>query len=197
MKIIFSIAFFCAGGAAFAQTTCATAADLQSGIHLDFADGTTESYRSTGPSTMSVDGIDGTEVYFRLELAHGTHLLSYVSVYQGEPDGESRQLYDYGVPAGQLPIPEIGGRFNTEVTVTGSDGNWREDQFQAYVEGTPLTIGGCTYDVIDVVIAYDTADNYIEHINYLPQLGLGYLLWNQADDGRSDDNVVLGIRTGK
>lgn len=197
MKYIISVGLILIGNAAAAQTTCPTAADLQAGIHLDFSDGTTETYRRTGPATASVEGFDGVEVYFRLEIAHGTHLLDYVNVYEGAPEEESRQVYDYGVPPEQLPVPVAGARFNSEVTVTASDGTRREDQFQAYVEGPPLTIGGCIYEVIDVVIAYDTPDNYIEHINYLPQLGLGYLLWSQADDGRSDDNIVVGIRTGK
>ena len=183
--------------AGLAQSTCLSSDDLRSGVHLDYADGTTETYRMIGEATMSVDGYDAGEPYFRLEIAHGTHLLSYFAVQDGRPDEASRQTYDYGVDPSALPVPVAGGRFNTDVTVTASDGPRQEAQLQAYVAGEPLSVGGCTYQTLDVLIAYDTADNYMESIRFLPELGLGYLLWNQSDDGQSEENIVTAIRTGK
>ena len=196
-KLNFAIVAIFAATGALAQTGCLSSADLQAGIHVDYADGTTETYVRTGPGLMSVDGFDGGELYFQLELAHGTHLLSYVAVSGGQPDESTRQTYDYGVAPAELPVPVAGQRFNADVTVTASDGPRQEGQLQAYVEGVPLVIDGCTYETLDVIIAYDTADNYMENIRYLPQLGLGYLLWNQTDEGKSDDNIVTGMRSGK
>lgn len=192
--ILGSVAFVLTAGSAVAQSVCATAQDVARGLHIDFVDGTTETYRSTGPGVMTVDGFDGGELYFRLEIAQGTHLLSYVAIADGVPDPSSRQSYDYGMTASELPVPSDGGRFNPTVFVEGSDGRRPEDQFQAYVSGDPLTLEGCTYETLDVLIAYDTADNYMESIRYFPALGVGYLLWNQSDEGRSDDNVVSALR---
>jgi len=180
-----------------AQSTCLTSGDLRTGIHVDYADGTSETYRTIDAATMSVEGFDGGEPYFRLELAQGTHLLSYVAIDGGRPDEASRQIYDYGIAAMDLPVPVAGGRFNADVVVTASDGARPEAQLQAYVDADPLTLGGCTYETLEVLIAYDTSDNYLESIRFLPQLGFGYLAWNQSDEGQSDENIVTAIRTGK
>jgi hypothetical protein len=199
MKTVFGLALACGavGTTVLAQSVCPVADDLRSGIHLDFADGTTETYRLISEAIVSVDGYEGTEPYFRLDLAYGTHLLSYLAVVDGRPDEASRQTYDYGVTAAELPVPTDGGRFTAQVTVTASDGPRREDQLQAYVGVDPMTIAGCTYQAMDLIIAYDTEDNYMESIRYFPELGFGYLLWNQSDSGQSDENVLTLIRTGK
>ena len=195
--VVLGAALCGAASGALGQSACAVAGDVQRGVHLDFADGSRETYREIAPSILSVDGTAGAVTHFRLEVAHGTHLLSYVAITDGAPDEPSRQTYDYGADPAALPVPAAGARFNVEVTVTSDVGVRREDQLQAYVEGAPLRLAGCTYAAIDVLIAYDTQDNYIESIRYLPDLGIGYLMWNQSDGVQTDENVVVAITTGK
>lgn len=196
-RLIGVLGLVIAASPVYGQTQCVTEADLQSGITVDFADGTSEIYRSTGPGLMSVDGMDGNEAFFRLELAQGTHLLSYVGIFEGRPDEPTRQTYDYDMAATEMPVPQAGGRFAVDVMVTAEDGVRQEDQVQAYVAGEALVVDGCTYEVIDAYIAYDTGDNYMELVKYMPQLGFGYLFWSEADDGRADENIVTRIRAGK
>ena len=183
---------------AAAQTGgCATAANLSSGINLDFSDGITEVYRRLSPGIASVTGLEGAEQIYRLEIAQGTHLLDYIEVSGGQPVEASHQVYDYGMAPQSLPVPTPGQRFNPVVQVTASDGVRTEAQAQAYVETDPIVLGACTYRAIEAVIAYDTPDNYIESITYLPDLEIGFLHWSQTDEGRAVDHEVVGIRTGK
>ncbi len=186
------------GGAAAAQTgACVTADDLGQGIVIDYADGIAETYRRLRPSVSSVTGVDGSETLYRLEIAQGTHLLNYVEFAGATPDEQTRQIYDYGQSPESLPVPTGGGRFNPVVTVTSAGGTRTETQSQAYVEGEPLVFGACTYRVVDAVIAYETDDNYIESITYLPDLGIGFLAWSETDAGDAANNTIIGIRTGK
>ncbi len=182
-----------------AQTTgCAGAGDLRAGITLTYSDGVTETYRSAGPGVTTVQAMDGAQPLYRLEISQGTHLLDYVEYDGAAINEQTRQVYDYGQPPETLPVPENGGRFTPTVTVTSSvDGVRTETQAQAYIAGDALVVEGCSYETIDAVIAYLTDDNYIESITYLPQLGIGFLAWSETDNGRSDDSVVVSIRTGK
>lgn len=183
--------------AATAQTSgCATMADLATGIIVDYADGISETYRSIAPGVSSVDGRDGSLQIYRLEIAQGTHLLNYVEYYDGQADETTRQVYDYGMAPTSMPVPTDGGRFSPQVTVTWQGDARGEFQVQAYAAGDPLVLGACTYQTVDAVIAYETDDNYIESITYLPELGIGYLEWSGTDGNRGIENTVIGIRTG-
>ena len=195
--LIPTVAIVSLGAAAAAQDGCATAADLARGVTLDFDDATSEVYRAAGPGIQTVEGRDDAGAYYGLRIAQGTHLLEYFDIVDGQPDAGSRQEYDYGTAPADLPVPTPGGRFSAEVTVAASDGVRTEAQTQAYVAGEPLAVGGCTYDTVQAVIAYDTTDNYIESVSYLPELGIGYLVWNESDGVRSEDTIVTAIRTGK
>jgi hypothetical protein len=79
-----------------------------------------------------------------------------------------------------MPVPSPAGRWQVDVRVTDSSGVFPEGQMQAYGAITDLTIGACSYQMIPVLIAYDTDDLYVEQINYLPELGIGYLVDSQT-----------------
>jgi hypothetical protein len=164
---------------ALAQQTCPTAADLDRGIRVTFADGGIETYRNAGSSVINVVGSDLDGSGFVMDLAKGLHLLMWQDAF----DPSTRQTYDYnGVSADMLPLPSPGGKgWSSPVQVTASDGQRDEPQRHSYGPLTAVQIGGCTYQSIEVTINYATSDNYREMVRYIPDLGLGYLVWNEAD----------------
>ncbi len=168
-------------GMAMAQAGCPTAADLARGIRIDFADGSFETYRDTGAGVVVVDGADPEGFGYQMELGHGIHLLSYVNVNDGVVDDTSRISYDYGRAVGELPLPEAGGRWSSPVTVNDQYGPRSEPQTHQWSQISTVDIGGCSYDMIEAIIGYKTGDGYRESVEYLPELGLGYLLWNESD----------------
>ncbi len=177
-----------------AQQGCPTDADLGRGITLHFGDGASETYTAVADATTQVDGKFNGALSYRLLIAQGTHLLSYVEVVDGAEDPASQQVYDYGLAPSQLPVPVAGERFNANVTVAASDGARQEPQLQAYVEGPELVVGTCRYATIDALIAYDTENNYMETIRYIPELALGFMLWNQSDqDARLPDTTIIEL----
>jgi hypothetical protein len=169
-------------GAALAQAGCPTAADLARGIVLEFADGSVETFRNSGPELISVEGIDADGFGYLMELVKGLHLLSYANTENGVVDSNSRVVYDYGVDLAVLPLPEPGGRWASGVTATDVYDSWSEPQSHVWGQMSTVDIGGCSYDMIEALISYKTGDGYTESVEFLPQLGLGYLVWNESDN---------------
>jgi len=167
-------------GAVLAQAACPTAQDLARGIRIDFADGSSETFRDQGAGVVTVQGVDVEGFGYVMELGKGIHLLSYAPMTDGVIDEGARLDYDYGLAIADMPVPEPGGRWSTSVTVTDSMGPRSEPQSHAWGTLGSVDIGGCRYDMIEALIAYKTADNYVESVLYLPALGIGYLLWNES-----------------
>ena len=179
---------------AVAQQNCPTAAELTRGIRIDFIDGSTETFRSQGGGTMVVDGREADGADYRLELAQGLHLLGYEVMVDGRPDPTATVTYDYGMAPDALPVPVPLARHTLGVTPRDSQGTWSETQTHAYGAMESVLIGGCTYDMFSAVILYDTESFYTEGLNYLPELGLGYLLWTETTDEVRVPNAAIGIR---
>jgi hypothetical protein len=168
-------------GAALAQAGCPTAADLARGITLDFADGSFETFRDPGTGLVTVDGTDADGYGYIMELGRGIHLVSYANATNGIADADSRIDYDYGIGVMDLPLPEAGGRWASAVTVSDSFGDRSEPQTHVWGQTSVVDIGGCSYDAIEALIAYKTGDGYRESVEYIPALGIGYLVWNESD----------------
>lgn len=193
IRLVAALCAILPAGAALAQTGCPTAADLDRGISIEFPDGGSETYRRTAPGLVSAVGREANGSTYTMALAQGFHLL----FWEASDDPSSRVSYDYGVAPQAMPVPTAGGRWRTAVTVTASDGTRQEPQTHAYGALVPVTIGNCTYQSIEGVIAYATTDNYVESVIYLPELGFGYLLWNEADDMARSPIAPVAIRAGK
>lgn len=189
----FALCAFLVAGPALAQGSCPTGTDLDRGIRIEFPDGTSETYRRVGEGVVNVLGRETDGHTYTMSLGRGFHLLSWEA--QGDPG--SRIAYDYGVAPESLPLPAPGTRWRTAVTVTTVDGTRQEPQTHAYGALTPVTIGGCTYRSIESIIAYATKDHYAESVIFLPDLGFGYLLWNEADGMERSPVAPVAIRAGK
>lgn len=183
-----------AGQAAWAQGACPGPQDRGRAIAVEFQSGLVEVHRTEDGQIWSIEAFEAGVPIYRLEVAHGTHLLSFVEIVDGKPDPASRVTYDYGRPVSQLPVPEPSGRFEVDVFVTDGGGSGREGQMQAYGAMTEVTIGECRYDMIPVLIAYATEDMYVEQINYLPELGIGYLVDSQTADDPGGPIPAVAIR---
>lgn len=169
-----------AGDRVAAQDRCPTSADRGKPISVQFESGLVEVHRTKDGQVWSIEGFEAGDLIYSLEVVHGTHLLSYVEISGGVPVADSQVSYDYGMGISDLPVPNPSGRWQADVNVTDPSGVFPEGQMQAYGAVTDVTIGACTYDMIPVLIAYDTDDFYVEQINYLPQLGIGYLVDSQT-----------------
>jgi hypothetical protein len=167
-------------GAVLAQAGCPTAADLARGIRIDFADGSYETFRDAGAGLITVDGLDADGYGYFMELGRGLHLVTYANATDGTVDPTSQIDYDYGIALQDLPLPQAGGRWSSPVTVRDSYGTRSEPQTHDWGPTTVIDIGGCSYDMIEAVISYKTDDGYRESVEFLPALGIGYLVWNES-----------------
>jgi hypothetical protein len=165
---------------AAAQDKCPGPQDRGRPIAVQFESGLVEVHRTENGLVWTIEAFEAGEQLYVLEVAHGTHLLSYVEMAGGTPIDGSRVSYDYGLSVPDMPVPSPAGRWQVDVRVTDSSGVFPEGQMQAYGAITDLTIGACSYQMIPVLIAYDTDDLYVEQINYLPELGIGYLVDSQT-----------------
>lgn len=181
-------------GVALAQAGCPTAADLARGIRVDFADGSYEVYRDAGAGVVVVQGEDVEGYGYQMELGQGIHLLTYANVMDGAVDATSQISYDYGRAASELPLPEAGGRWSSAVTVNDQYGERSEPQTHQWSQVATVDIGGCSYDMIEALIGYKTGDGYRESVEYLPALGLGYLVWNESDTMERNPVRPVSIR---
>ena len=163
-SVVFSAMALLAQGA-FAQTACPVAGDLARGIRIDFADGGSETFRSAAtPGLVDVTGRDPDGAPYTMQLGGGFHLIRW------EVPGDASSIinYDYGLPPAQLPLPQPGATWRSEVHVTAPEGAREEPQDHRYGKTTQVTIGGCTYTAVEAVIAYATMDNYVESVTWLP-----------------------------
>jgi hypothetical protein len=184
-------------GLAAAQAACPTAADLDRGIRVTFADGGTETFRNAASGLVSVAGRESDGLGFEMDLGQGFHLMSWEGTTNGQLDGAALR-YDYGVGASDLPRPVAGKGWRSEVTVTDINDVRSEPQTHRYGQISSIVIGDCTYQMMEIVIAYATGDNYVETLRYLPELGISYLVWNEADGMEPDPVEATQImRAGK
>ena len=164
-----------------AQTACPTADDLARGIRVDRSGGYTEIFRSGGQGIIAVEGSIDRKLEYTLELAGGLQLLSYSGNVGETPDTEGDLTYDYGISHDDLPLPVPNGRWQSGVTVTAKSGPFSEPQLYAYGPLEQISIGTCPYAMISASIAYQNPQNYIETVQYLPDLGISILV-RQGDD---------------
>jgi hypothetical protein len=162
---------------------CPTAADLERGIRVDRSGGYSEFFRAGGQGIIAVQGYIDRKYEYDLELAGGLQLLSYSGNVGETPDTEGDLTYDYGTAISALPGPVPNGRWQSPVTVTAKSGPFSEPQLYAYGPLEQISIGGCPYAMISATIAYQNDNNYIETIQFLPDLGISVLVQQGDDSG--------------
>ena len=196
MKPVSAFVALCLFGlGAQAEGICPTAEHRGHPVRLTFAEGYQEVHRSDGNGLWHIDVYEESERIYEIEVAHGTHMLRFADVFDGAPEYATQTRYDYGMPIAEMPVPVPGGRWQVDVEVSGPDGVRPEPQRQAYGAETEVAIGGCRYRMIPVLIAYDTDDQYVEEVHFLPDLGLGYLVDSHTatDSGAPSEPVKIAL----
>ena len=186
-------------GPALGQAACPVASDLLRGILVRYDDGSSEVFRATGaPGVVAVRGTFDDGSGYQLELGQGMHLLSYTPLLaDGAPDAAARVSYDYGRAVAELPVVTPGLRFDTPVSVTDQHGPRDEAQSQVFGAEEVLAIAGCSYRAVPVMIAYDTFNDYVEALRFLPELGIALLNWQESTDQDRREIEPVAIRAGK
>jgi hypothetical protein len=190
IKLIVAVVLGLFPGLAMAQTACPTANDLAQGIRVDRSGGYTEVFRAGGQGIIAVEGFIDRKLEYNLELAGGFQLLSYSGNVGESPVADDGLTYDYGVPHADLPGPVANGRWQSAVTLTGIDGPYAEPQLYAYGPLEQISIGDCSYAMILVTIAYQNDINYIETVQFLPDLGISVLV-RQGDDNTEPTEFTI------
>jgi hypothetical protein len=180
-------------GAALAQASCPTAADLAGGIRVDFENQFSEVYQQLSPGVVLAVGTYSDGTGHEIELGLGLHVMAYRAMADGVVLPEGGSTTDYGMPASELPLPGPGARWQLEVKSTDSSGT--RDEVLRYAADTvsQIQIGACTYDRMTMLIAFDTEDNYVEAVEYLPALGISYLIWGESDGTVAEPNRATAI----
>jgi hypothetical protein len=181
MRLMIAVAVALCPTLVTAQANCPTAADLAKGIRVDRSNGYTEVFRAGGQGIIAVEGFIDRELEYTLELADGLQLLSYTGNVGSSPATDDGMIYDYPGDNADLPQPVANGRWQSDVTVTAFSGTYSEPQLYAYGPLEQIMIGTCPYDMISVTIAYQNDANYIETVQYFPDLGFSVLV-RQGDD---------------
>ena len=190
MRCLIAVLFCLAPTLGSAQN-CPTAADLDRGIRVDRSGGYSEFFRAGGQGIIAVQGYIDRKYEYDLGLAGGLQLLSYSGNVGETPDPDDGLTYDYGLPVAGLPGPVPNGRWQSAVTVTGIGGPFSEPQLYAYGPLEQVSIGGCPYAMISATIAYQNDNNYIETVQFLPDLGISVLV-QQGDDSGPPTFYTIG-----
>jgi hypothetical protein len=173
------------------QQGCPTAADLSRGIEATFATGDRIVYRAGGePGTVLGEGAGPEGTSYRGIVAPGGFSVSGAGV---TPDGQPYAVrFDYGRPGGELPRIAPGMRERIAFTTVTSD---REiPMVQQWVAGEvePVTLSGCTYEGIRVLVADE--GGFAQQFLYLPDLGIRMVEWQEWEGRPRVVMTLTGFR---
>lgn len=173
---------------------CPTSSDLAGGIMVVFDEGSEELYTGIRAGLVRMQSSYDGDVSATMDLASGTYVLSYMDVFDGQPDTSSRITTAYPGGLSSLPAPTPGQRWSQPTIVTDSNGPYPETVEVAWADQGQVGVGDCSYTAIEGIIAYkgEGVEPYFEGITFLPELGIGYVNWYQDEAGR-EDYVVYSI----
>ncbi len=178
----------CAGAA----TACPTADDLSGWINIYQDDGDYERFVREGDFIVSTY-FDNDGPTYKAVLAKGL----YIALGQGIDDERlldpgDRKTFRYSVEYDDLPMPEAGLSWESQVSELGSEGFYISQR--SIVFGTAQThdIGDCEYQMIPVRIDVDYGDGqpFYDIINYYPELGISVISAFGDADGEDKFNFV-------
>jgi hypothetical protein len=172
-----------------AQDACPTASDLANGITFDLTGTETETYRDAGNGVVEVIYSDGEGFQTRTLLGQGAYLLEIVDLENGTPVPDTRTTYAHIFPPAEMPKPQPEMVWASQVTTTGDGFGQELHDHRGGVLST-ITVGTCRYDTFRLTVTYDDADNTIDTLQYLPELGFALLVgvaYNEEDGTRVED----------
>lgn len=163
--------------------TCPTGADLATGIAFEMAGGDREVYRAGDTdSTVEVNFTAPDGYASRILLGKGIYLLEFAEIVDGQPDLEGRITYGHAFPPPQMPDPKPEGRWVSQVATLDAGEPYTEVHNHKFGPMTELTLGTCRFDMIPITVHYDDEETTVDHLEYLPELGLALLAGSDYDD---------------
>ena len=98
------------------------------------------------------------------------------------------------MPVAELPVPAPGVRWDLTAKVTDNLVTRTERILEVWGAPQRLAIGDCTYDVMDVAVAYGAETANIDQARYLPELKLLFVL-NDATTGQPTVPTEISVLT--
>jgi hypothetical protein len=169
-----------------AAEACPGGDALEHGIRFEIAGGETETFRRHGPHVVAATYAIAGGPVSQVLLAQGLYMIEAVDIQDGALVPPSRTTYTFEVEPGRMPRPVAGAVWHTRVTVSEGGDPMVEPQRYSYGAETQVSFGPCTYVMTPVEIRYpQAAEDTVEFIHYLPELGLSYLArttWERGEE---------------
>lgn len=182
-----------------AHAACPTQSDLAEGIGFDIAGGGTETYKALNNGVIEVVYSDSDGFSSRTMLGQGAYLLEVIDLDNGAPDPSTRITYSHVLAPEDMPVPRPNGGWVSKVASMEGGSVTQEVQDHTFGPMGTLTVGACSYDTFEITVRYDDADESIDTIAYLPELGIGLLVgiaYNGSEGERVDDRFsYFDLRT--
>ncbi len=178
MRAIFgAVCLGLAAGPVMAE--CLSQSDLGRGVTVSYATGEVSVFRRVSSGLIFTDETytDGSTTRFVLD--RGIHVVEEYDLDDDlRPIANTGATYTY--PLGMQSLPDItaGMRLETRVVQTWYDGYAYDMSLLVEArEGAPITVSGCTYDVIDTTVTFDlgTEDEFRVDYQFLPAIGISIL----------------------
>ncbi|MCR8550353.1 hypothetical protein M4578_21230 [Salipiger sp. P9] len=175
-----------------ALADCPSSADLDRGIRFHIEGGDTEVFRRYGPDVIaSVYSSGGEDT--RVLLGRGMYVLEVADMSQGAPVAESATVYAFPMAPSEMPLPSPEAGWTVNVAVKEAQGLDQELQIYSFGPLSEVSFGECVYTMIPVIQSYRPDPfEVVDFVNWLPELGLSYLVRSTDVDGE-DRYVYSGI----
>lgn len=178
--------------ATVAQAECFGPSDLTRGLTISYDSGDRTTIQRLGDGTHLVreDYASG-EPSWALRAHHGVY---FVEEWQVEGEGRapgSGLVIEFPVDPYLLPAPVPGLSWEGQTTNHFEGGGSRPETTSLhFTAAPPLTLSGCTYEIIGADLRYDWGDEGGLTLRYLyfPAIGTAFLEWSEFDD---ESNVPL------
>ncbi len=187
---------------AIASAQCLTAADLDTGIMVEYGNGNSSNIQRLADGTLRdayTDFNSYTEETILFESLNGVFQTAQTVHEKGKwaPRSTLTMTYDFSTAALTRFTPDYAG-YGRQTTANERRGD-RQSAFGWQVFASdPLVVGDCSYDALRIfTTTFDPrrAEVYVREIKYLPGLGFGLQLGNSYF-GWSADNATIVSMSG-
>ncbi len=155
---------------------CPSQADLRHGIRLTDTDGGSEVFQRHDQYFVRVTYDDGDGFGAQYLLLKGIYVVEVFDLENGDSVPGTRITHAYPLKPALAPLPVAGGSWDTEVITLDQGEVLNGAESYRFGAHTQATIGGCSYEMLKITAVYHDDDGYTETLNYLPELGISYLV---------------------
>jgi len=181
---LFAAGLALVSGAASAQ--CLSAADLGRGIFVTFDNGDTALSRRGADGYLHIEEhYYDSDAYFVFRAHRGVYFVEEFEVdANGTPYAGTHLRTEFPVDPARLPTPAPGGSWSGISTNIFEDGYRRsETTSYEFSAAEPITLSGCTYEVVRTDVSYDwgVEGSMTLYYMFLPALDATILITSHFD----------------